>query len=169
MKKVKILFKNQQKIVEITDSLKKMVCFCCKMVLNLERFKKPAEISVFFTDNLLIKKLNFKYKNKNYATDVLSFSTKSFGKYFEYEGIVVLGDVVISVEKALTQFKVYNSFCLEQEILRLTIHSMLHLLGYDHEKNYFEKKKMQAKEKILNKIANYKFKFERAKNYEKKL
>ena len=168
MKRFKILFKNKQKIVKIEESLKKMICFCCEMVLKLEGFKKPAEISIFFTNNFLIKKLNFKYKNKNFPTDVLSFSTKSYGKYFEYEGIVVLGDIVISVEKALAQFKIYNSFCLEQEILRLIIHSMLHLLGYDHEKNYLEKEKMQAKEKILNKIVNYKFKFERAKSYEKK-
>lgn len=169
MKIFKILFKNKQEIVKIDESLKKMICFCCKMILKLEGFKKSAEISVFLTDNLLIKRLNFKYKNKNCSTDVLSFSTKSCGKYFEYEGIVVLGDIVISVEKALTQFKIYNSFCLEQEILRLTTHSMLHLLGYDHEKNYLEKEKMQAKEKILNKILNHKFKFERAKSYEKRL
>lgn len=168
MKNINILFKNQQKIVKISESLKEMICFCCEMILKLEGFKKPAEISLFFTNNLLIKKLNFKYKNKNSSTDVLSFSTKSYGKYFEYNGIVVLGDIVISIEKALTQFKIYNSFCLEQEILRLTIHSMLHLLGYDHEKNYLKKQKMQAKEQILNKIVNYKFKFERAKSYEKK-
>ena len=82
MKRFKILFKNKQKIVKIEESLKKMICFCCEMVLKLEGFKKPAEISIFFTNNFLIKKLNFKYKNKNFPTDVLSFSTKSYGKYF---------------------------------------------------------------------------------------
>ena len=165
---INILFNNCQNIVNFNDYLKNILRFCCYLVLTLEKFNNKAEISLLLTDNEKIKMLNSKYKNKSCETDVLSFSTKSFGRYFKYgENIFVLGDVVISVEKALEQFKFYGSKCLEEEIARLLIHAMLHLLGYDHEKSKFSENLMKKKEKVLNKIVKNKFKFERVSVYER--
>ena len=161
MQKVDVFFKEDQNIINITEKLKQIVIFCCKLVLTLEKFKYDAEISVFFTDDVTIKKLNLKYKNKNCATDVLSFPTNDSFDFFCVNNLVVLGDIVISVEKALSQFKLYFSSCFEEEIARLTVHSVLHLLGYDHENGENAAKIMKKKERIINKIVANKFKFER--------
>ena len=115
-----------------------------------------------------IREINKENRDIDKETDVLSFPTKDFGDYFCYdEETVVLGDIVISTQTALKQFNVYGSSCFEEEIARLIIHGMLHLLGYDHEKGFLCCKIMENKEKILNKIVKYKFKFERVKDYEK--
>lgn len=162
MKKVRVYLSNKQKEIEVTKNIKDLIYFCCCLVLYLEKFKNHVEISVLLTDNLEIQKLNFKYKNKNKPTDVLSFPTDIYGKYTKYNSkIVVLGDIVISVERALNQLKEFNSCCIEEELARLVVHSMLHLLGYDHEKSEEDLKIMQKKERIINKIILTKFKFER--------
>lgn len=166
MKNIDVYLQNKQKIVDVNNKLKETVFFCVRLVLYLEKFKYPAEISILLTDDEGIKNLNLKYRKKNSSTDVLSFPTFSNGKYFKYDEKIVLGDIIISVEKAKNQFKKYFSSCFEEEIARLTIHAMLHLLGYDHEKGEKEKEIMCKKEKILNNIVKRKFKFERVNYYE---
>ena len=161
---VRVYFKDEQYVVYFSFELKYIVEFCCRLVLKLEKFLKPVEISVLFVDNKNIHKLNLKYKNKNRPTDVLSFPTKSSCGYFEYGGVVVLGDIVISLQQAFKQLKLYGSSCFNEEVARLTIHSMLHLLGYNHEKDAVNAAIMRKKEKILNSIVKRKFKFERVKN-----
>lgn len=103
--------------------------------LMLEGFDRDAEVSVTFCDNSHIKKLNKKYRDKDKATDVLSFPMYDFSEGFdadEADGELLLGDIVISVERAKEQAEeVGNPFL--REIAFLTVHSMLHLLGYDHE------------------------------------
>lgn len=93
--------------------------------------KSLCEISFLWTGNSSIQTLNRKYRGKDNATDVLSFS--------QIEGDIrtnppspLLGDIVISVEKAKSQAKDFSG-TLEAEMLRLSIHGMLHLFGYDHE------------------------------------
>ncbi len=166
MKNTDIFLQNKQKIVEVNNKLKEIMFFSIKLVLYLEKFKYPAEISIFLTDDENIKNLNLKYRKKNSSTDVLSFPTFNNGKYFNYDEKIVLGDIIISVEKAKSQFRKYFSSCFEEEIARLIIHSMLHLLGYDHEKGEKEKEIMRKKEKILNNVVKCKFKFERVNYYE---
>lgn len=92
---------------------------------------ESAELSILLTDDCEIKSLNHAYRHKDYATDVLSFPLE--------EGADVpclqeryLGDVVISLETASKQ-AVANELTFMQEIARLLIHGILHLLGYDHE------------------------------------
>lgn len=161
---VRVYFRDEQYVVNFGFELRYIVEFCCRLVLKLERFLKSVEISVLFVDNKNIHKLNLKYKNKNKPTDVLSFPTKTFDGYFEYGGVVVLGDIVISLQQAFNQLKLYGSSCFNEEVARLTIHSVLHLLGYDHENGGVSAAIMRKKEKILNAIVKRKFKFERAKN-----
>ena len=166
MKNIDIFLKNKQKKINVEANLREIIFYSVRLVLCLEKFKNSAEISILLTDDEYIKNLNLKYKNKNFATDVLSFPTFKNGRYFKYNGKIVLGDVVISLEKANEQFKKYFSSCVEEEVARLVIHAMLHLLGYDHEKGDVERNLMHKKEKILNNIVKRKFKFERVNYYE---
>ena len=104
--------------------------------LKHECFELDAEVSITFCDNEYIKKLNRKYRKKNSATDVLSFPLYDFaggdGDIFMPGETVMLGDVVISLERAEKQAaEIGNTFLTE--VAFLTVHSMLHLLGYDHE------------------------------------
>ena len=105
--------------------------------LAYEGFEKDAEVSITFCDNKYIKKLNKEYRNKDKATDVLSFPLYDFNEdddAFELDESVALGDIVISLERAKEQAnEIGNTFM--EEVAFLTIHSMLHLLGYDHERS----------------------------------
>src|SRR3989338_9320768 len=100
--------------------------------------QEHTELSILFTNNRYIKKLNSTYRKRNYATDVLSFSMNTEN---------YLGDIVISVEKAYANSKIHK-FTLREELLFLIIHGILHLLGYNHETKH-ELKKL---ERIQNKI-----------------
>jgi probable rRNA maturation factor len=120
---------------------------CCNAVLRMENFEGPAEISVVFVDNEQIHKLNLQYRNKDLATDVLSFPMGENGVYDinHSTGAKILGDIVISMEKAVEQAKRYGH-SLEREVGYLTAHSMLHLLGYNHEEGGLAKVRMREKE-----------------------
>ena len=122
---------------------------CCNAVLKLENFEGPAEISVTFTDNAGIRELNKQYRDKDIDTDVLSFPMGENGVYdIDMEtGAKILGDVVISMEKARDQAERFgHSF--QREVGYLTAHSVLHLLGYDHVDN-LEKVRMREKEELV--------------------
>lgn len=123
---------------------------CCNAVLRMEKFPYSAEISVTFVDNHEIRKLNAEYRNKDIETDVLSFPMGENGVYDENHatGAKILGDVVISIPKALEQAQLYgHSF--EREVGYLTVHSVLHLLGYDHENGGLERVRMREKEEYV--------------------
>lgn len=98
------------------------------------------EISLYFCDNHRIRELNKSYRNKDYPTDVLSFESGEE----QY-----LGDIAISIERADEQKDEYDSPSLDYELLRLLIHGILHLLGYDHERNERAAEVMFSKEKEL--------------------
>ena len=147
MEKIRVIIDNKQKAVKIPTGLRMLVRRCCTAVLRMENFDGPAEISVIFVDNEQIHKLNLQYRNKDMATDVLSFPMGENGVYDidHSTGAKVLGDIVISMEKAVEQAERYGH-SLEREVGYLTAHSMLHLLGYDHEKGGLEKVRMREKE-----------------------
>ncbi|HLA51433.1 MAG TPA: rRNA maturation RNase YbeY [Thermodesulfobacteriota bacterium] len=115
-----------------------------------------AELSVLLTDNAGIQKLNKRYLKKDKATDVLSFPMWDFNSEPRTPNSqLILGDVVISVETAKTQAK-ENGVTLNQEMARLLIHGILHLLGFDHEKVRKEALRMKKEEERLLKIAKCK-------------
>ena len=108
-----------------------------------------ANISIVFVSDREIRHLNFLYRKKNVPTDVLSFSMRE-GKRIKRDS-AILGDVVISVDRARRQAKRFNS-TFKREIYLYIIHGILHLLGYDDEKAS-SRKKMQKKEiQILNSL-----------------
>lgn len=147
--KIKVIITNRQKDITIPTGLRMLVRRCCTAVLQMEEFKGPAEISVSFVNNAQIKELNAQYRGKDIETDVLSFVMSENGKYDldPQTGAQILGDVVVSMEKAVEQANLYGH-SLQREVGYLTCHSVLHLLGYDHEDN-LERIRMREKEESV--------------------
>lgn len=150
MDKLKVLISNRQKDVKIPTGIRMLIRRCCHAVLVQEKFEGSAEVSVSFISNDEIKQLNEQYRNKNSVTDVLSFplgENMVFDKN-EETGFYMLGDIVISAEKAFEQAQIYGH-TIQREIGFLTVHSMLHLLGYDHEAGGLEALRMREKEEAV--------------------
>ena len=125
-----------KKFDEVNYDLKSVVRSAVLATLARENFAYDAELSVTFTDNEYIKKLNLKHRNIDKETDVLSFPLYDADEINDEEAKfgIALGDVVISLERAKKQAEeVGNSF--HREVAFLTVHSVLHLLGYDHERS----------------------------------
>ena len=155
MAKLKVYVKNKQNIVKIPVGIRLLIRRCCQAVLATEGFDKDAEVSVSFVTNKEIRSLNKLYRNKDTETDVLSFPLTNDDGTQEINsetGFVLLGDVVISLETAVKQADLYGH-SLEREVGFLTVHSMLHLLGYDHETSPLEERIMLEKEEgVLEKL-----------------
>ena len=148
--KVKVIISNDQNTVKVPSGVRLLIRRCCNAVLLLENFGNPAEISVRFVDNEQIKELNAQYRNIDKETDVLSFPLGENGEYDvnPETNACLLGDIVISVPKAMEQAQEYNH-SLDREIAFLTVHSMLHLLGYDHVNGGLEAVRMREKEETV--------------------
>ena len=146
----KVLIKNSQNTVKIPSGLRILIRRSCNAVLEYEKFDGPAEISVTFVDNARIAELNAQYRSKPMPTDVLSFPMGEDGAYDidEDNGCKILGDIVISMERAMEQAELYGH-SLQREVAYLTVHSMLHLLGYDHEAGGMEAVHMREKEEAV--------------------
>ena len=119
------------------------------MLVN-ENFEGSAEISVRFVDDEIIHELNREYRHVDRSTDVLSFPLGENGVYdINHDtGAKILGDIVISMQHAVMQADLYGH-SLQREIAFLTVHSMLHLLGYDHEAEGLERVRMREKEEAV--------------------
>ena len=117
--------------------------------LHMEGVRRRCAVSVRLCDDETIHELNREFRGIDRATDVLSFPLGENGEYDvnPATGAKLLGDVVLSMEKAVAQAEEYeHSF--EREVCYLTVHSMLHLLGYDHMNNE-EKAVMRMKEETV--------------------
>ena len=154
MRPVKVIISNDQKTVKIPRGTRLLVRRCCHAVLDEENFDGNAEVSVTFVDNEKIHELNLKHRNIDRETDVLSFPLGENGVYdVDLDtGAKLLGDIVISIPKAMEQAEEYNH-SLQREIGFLTVHSMLHLLGYDHVDGGLQQVHMREKEEtVLTKL-----------------
>lgn len=138
---------NKQKTIKVPAGTRLLVRRCCNAVLTTEEFPYAAEISVSFVDNAGIRRLNREHRGKDAETDVLSFPQYEDGHYrvSEETGTVALGDVVISIEKAVVQAEEFGH-TLQREIAFLTVHSMLHLLGHHHEEGGLQEVHVREKE-----------------------
>ena len=150
MPKLKVYIKNNQKNVKIPVGLRLLVRKSCAAVLSYEHFGNDAEVSVSFVNNNEIRRLNKQFRGKDKSTDVLSFPLGEDGVYDinQETGALLLGDVVISMETAVKQAKTYGH-SLEREVGFLTVHSMLHLLGYAHETSPLDAANMREKEEAI--------------------
>ena len=150
--KIKVLFRDDQHSFKTGFRLKRAISKAVRAALEEEKFDRDSEISVTFTDNEGIRALNREYRQKDAPTDVLSFPMYDFGaEDLPEEGeTVILGDVVLSLEKVSDQAKeLRHSFLREASFL--TVHSVLHLLGYDHETSPEDEEKMIARQKEIMK------------------
>lgn len=143
---------------EIEQPLIDELISVCNAVMEEEECNFDAEISFTLTDNENIRQINSMYRNIDRATDVLSFPMLEFDEEetdaaFETDGeSVMLGDIVISIEKAREQAKEFNH-SFRREMAFLTAHSMLHLLGYDHvDDEEGERIMIEKQNKVLNQL-----------------
>lgn len=145
-----VLLKNSQPVP--VDENK--IIAVARAALQVEQFPKPAEISIVLTDDAQMQVLNRQYRGKNRSTDVLSFSQLE-GEPFAAgpEGMVGLGDVVISVETAGRQ-AVEHGHSLQDELDLLVAHGMLHLLGYDDETEAGAAEMRQHEAAILEEVGH---------------
>ena len=133
MEKIKVVIDNKQKTVKVPTGIRLLMRRCCHAVLQLESFEGSAQVDISIVDNEQIRTINKEHRQIDSATDVLSFP---LGENNVYDidpatGAKLLGDIVLSIEQAGIQAERYGH-SLQREVGYLTVHSMLHLLGYDH-------------------------------------
>ena len=152
---VKVAIYDKQKKMKITADLRRLIRKACAATLKAEGFKGDAEIDVSIVDDDVIREINRECRNIDSATDVLSFPLGDGGVYDvdPATGAYMLGDMVLSAEHAEAQAQLYGHG-IERETAYLTVHSVLHLLGYDHVHGDAEKAVMREKEEQIMKILN---------------
>ena len=148
---LRIYFENEQEKRTVSEYLRRLIRRAIRTTLAREGFTRSAELSVTFTDNEGIRALNREYRKIDRATDVLSFPQFDFhgGEELpEGDESVALGDIVLSLERAEEQAREFgHSF--SREVAFLTVHSMLHLLGYDHELGDAEDADMRERQRAV--------------------
>ena len=117
---------------------------------------EDAELSILLTDNEGIRALNRRYLDRDRPTDVLSFPMWDFNSELRTPNSeLILGDVVISIEKARKQAEELG-VTMDEELSRLLVHGILHLFGFDHEKSSKEAQRMKKEEERLIEISRCK-------------
>ncbi len=152
---LKIDFENKQERCPVTYKLKMLIREAVETTLDYEQYQNPCEVSITFTDNEGIRELNKKFRSIDRSTDVLSFPL------FDYEGegdeppfdelLGMLGDIVLSLEQAQIQ-ALESAHSFEREAAFLCVHSMLHLLGYDHEASDEDDADMRRRQREIMEI-----------------
>lgn len=161
-----IYIENDQNIIDIEEFQIKEIERVILHALKEEEVEVPCEVSLLFVDNLRIREINNETRGVDRETDVLSFPMLEYekGKVYKecYKNFVfdetykdgdevVLGDIVLSLEKALEQSKEFNH-SFTRESCYLVVHSILHLLGYDHMEEEERIIMRQREEEILNRL-----------------
>ncbi len=144
---MELIIDNEQDIFAETAPFEALIEAAVLKSLELEAVTTDLEISVLLVDNAGIREINREHRQLDKATDVLSFP--QFENKAELAGghYAALGDIVISLERAQEQALEFGH-SLEREVGFLTVHSMLHLLGYDHDTEE-RTAEMQAHEKVI--------------------
>ncbi|AUN13361.1 metal-dependent hydrolase [[Clostridium] sordellii] len=147
---MEIILDDRQDKIKVSEDLLEKIHDIIVESLHYEGYDDNYEVSLSFVDNEEIHELNRQYRGVDRATDVLSFPllTDDFDVEIEEES---LGDIVISLERALEQSEEYNH-SFEREVCFLVCHSMFHLLGYDHDTEENTKDMRKREEDVLNKL-----------------
>lgn len=147
---MEIILDDRQDKIKVSEDLLEKIHDIIVETLHYEGYDDNYEVSLSFVDNEEIHELNKEFRGVDRATDVLSFPllTDEFDVEIEEES---LGDIVISLERALEQSEEYNH-SFEREVCFLVCHSMFHLLGYDHDTEENTKDMRKREEDILNKL-----------------
>ncbi len=158
-KMLRLYTDNNQNKIEVNNELENLVKSVVQKALEYEGVDEDCEVNVMFVDNNEIRQINNEQRDIDNATDVLSFpmlNAKNGVVEVDdadfFEGYLILGDIVISLERAKEQAEEFgHSFF--REVGFLTCHSVLHLLGYDHE-NDSDREIMRKKEEEVLSLLN---------------
>lgn len=152
-----VLIENGQNKITFDEEMKKLIIDIVEMTVNNNKFKHNWEIGVFLVDDEKIRDINREYRSIDKATDVLSFPIldihegimgEQIGDYDFEKDLFLLGDVIVSLERARKQAVEYgHSF--ERELAFLLSHGVLHLLGYDHGTKQQEEVMLSKQEQVL--------------------
>jgi probable rRNA maturation factor len=138
---------------QLSDKENKMIKGILDFAAGKEEVDEGSEVSVTFVSDERIREINREYRDKDQPTDVISFALEEMGEdEIEIVGADmprVLGDIIISVERAKEQAEEYNH-SFSRELGFLALHGFLHLLGYDHMEEQDEKVMFQRQKDILN-------------------
>lgn len=155
---------NRQNKIDVTDEFIKEIEEVCVYALEKEEVIQKCQISLLFVNNEEIREINKETRNIDKVTDVLSFpmldypkgkvfkdvyKDKKFDVMYMDQDELVLGDMVLSLERAMEQSEEYNH-SFKREVCYLIVHSILHLLGYDHMEDDEKKIMRSREEEILN-------------------
>ncbi|GAA0457577.1 rRNA maturation RNase YbeY [Alkalibacillus silvisoli] len=140
---------------EIKNDQLKLINEVLEFTAQQESVEEEAEVSVTFVKDEDIRQINRDYRDKDYATDVISFALEEQGEG-ELEVVgddlpIHLGDIIISIDRAKEQAHEYGH-SLDREFAFLAVHGFLHLLGFDHDSEEDEKKMFEKQETILQKF-----------------
>ncbi|MBQ1793205.1 MAG: rRNA maturation RNase YbeY [Peptostreptococcaceae bacterium] len=147
---MEIILDDRQDKIKVSEELLNKINDIIVECLHYEGYDDNYEVSLSFVDNEEIHQLNRDFRGVDRATDVLSFPllTDDFDIEIEEES---LGDIVISLERALEQSIEYNH-SFDREVCFLVCHSMFHLLGYDHDTEENTREMRKKEEDVLNKL-----------------
>lgn len=157
---MEIYYDDRQDDIKITDEIKNLIEKSIAAVLKVENLDENVEVSVSFVGDEEIRDLNRDYRGVDKSTDVLSFP-------MDDEFIIVsriLGDVIINTRRVMEQAEELGH-SEERELSYLTVHSILHLLGYDHMDDE-DKKEMREREKLaMKELSIYRWFYEKRTIY----
>lgn len=129
---MELIFENEQMLYPDTSAYEMLIEKAIETCLELEAVTTELEISILLVDNAGIREINREHRQLDKPTDVLSFPQFNSKEELAGAHYAALGDIVISLEKAAEQARDYGH-SMEREVGFLTVHSVLHLLGYDHD------------------------------------
>lgn len=151
--KIYIDYSNEQDKLSPPEDFERLIEDCAAAALEEEGIEDDAEVSVTLADNAKIREMNAEFREIDRETDVLSFPLGD-EEGFEVNpdtDAILLGDIVISLEKAKSQAEEYgHSF--RREVAFLLTHSLFHLLGYDHMTPDEEQEMFDKQERVLHKL-----------------
>ncbi len=151
-RKIKIYFSNEQNKMKAGFSLRRLIKKAIVASLDCENFTLDSTVSVTFTDNEGIREKNREFRDIDSATDVLSFPMYDMRNGDTPDEFVPceLGDIVLSLERAAEQATEFGH-SYERECAFLTVHSVLHLLGYDHVDSEEDEMEMREHQRVIMK------------------
>ena len=156
MEKIKVVIENKQKAVKIPTGIRLLMRRCCHAVLAMEHFEGSAQVDISLVDDEEIRTINREHRKVDAITDVLSFpmfelqpGEKPRAEWADPDtDRVLLGDMMISLEHVAAQAREYGH-SNRRELAYLVVHSVLHLLGYDHLDEGPQKALMRAHEEAI--------------------
>ncbi len=149
MRSVHVIYiKNEQEKYTLTFAQKRLLRAAVTAALDYEGYEGRAEVSIVICDDEYIHDLNREFREVDRPTDVLSFPTGDLDDDDMGTYATPIGDIVISLERAYAQAAEYNH-PIERELAFLCVHSVLHLLGYDHEQSEAAEKEMFSRQELI--------------------